>query len=77
MQELMENLFSVVFGNTTTETFENNTGDTTSETFGNTTGSTNLTAESIYNTTELPDIEYLGYTFLDYQSLNVTGNILN
>ena len=64
----MENLFGVVFGNTITETFENDTGKTT--------GSTNLTVEPIYNTTELPDIEYPGYTLLDYQSLNVTGNIL-
>jgi len=65
MRELMENLFGVVFGNTITETFENDTGKTT--------GSTNLTVEPIYNTTELPDIEYPGYTLLDYQSLNVTG----
>jgi len=62
-------LFSVVYS----KTIGNNTGNNSSETFGNTTGTTNLTVEIIYNTTELPDIEYPGYTFLDYQSLNVTG----
>ena len=69
MQELLDKLFSVVLS----KTIGNNTGNNSSETFGNTTGTTNLTVEIIYNTTELPDIEYPGYTFLDYQSLNVTG----